>query len=618
MRKNSFSAKKKDKKKLIRGILQGMILFLGLYAILTAMFFPKKYEAFEGEGHQRETGFIAISYFGVDIVGDETLISSKRLDAHIKALKASGYVTITQEDIKAYYQDGKKLPEKALFLMFEDGRRDTAVFAQKILERYNYKASILSYANNLENKDNKFLNAGDIKTLQENSFWEMGTNGYRLSYINAFDRHNNFFGQLNTKEFQMVSTYLDRNYNHYLMDFIRDEYGIPMETYEEMRDRITKDYSLMEKGYSKAIGYVPGMYVLMHSNTGAFGTNNRASAVNEENISRLFDMNFNREGYSRNHLAASIYDLTRIQPQAYWSTNHLLMRIWEDTQQEVAFVSGDEHKKGDWNTILGESEFIEDRIILTALPRDKGLIQLKDSRDYKDIALSLNLEGNKIGSQRLYLRSDENFKNFICIELVDDALHVIEGKDNESTTLFTLDLNTHDGIDHQTMGENRIASEIRYLEAKIKYTEDMSQLKALNSLLEEKKKAQAEGLGVDEAKYIPRTDIREKGSRLMEISLKEDRLSLSIDKKVVFQDMKVSVLGTGYVALEAAYNDMGYSQRNLADSVYDGVFKALTITDLSQQRNEILYTNRLTGMEKAIYNAKQLWQKVLNWFIKNL
>ncbi len=621
MKRYTFSLNKKDKKKLIRGTIQGIILAYAIYAILAAFIFPKQYDILPEAGIQTEKGFIAISYFGVDITGDETLISSKKLEEHLGALAESGYVTITQKDIKDYYLNNKKLPEKSLFLMFEDGRRDTAVFAQKILEKYNYKASILSYANNLDIKDNKFLNSTDLNALQKNSFWEIGTNGYRLSYINAFDRHDNFIGELNTNEYQVVSSYLDRNYNHYLMDFIRDEYGIPMENYEEMKDRISYDYRMIEDTYTKAIGYVPGMYVLMHSNTGSFGTNNRVSAINEENIYSLFDINFNREGYSRNQLTSSIYDLTRIQPQAYWSTNHLLMRIWEDTKQDVAFESGDMNKKVHWNTLLGESEFIEDTIILTSLPGDKGLMFLKDGQGYEDIGIAIELEGNKIGSQIVYMRADEELKEFIAVEIIDNVLYVYENNNKGRKELFSLDLDIHDGIAHQSMNENKIEAEIKYLEARLKYAENKFQEDELNRLLEGKLEEQSKIIAEGEEVYVPRTDILEKGGRLLEISLKDDNLSLRIDSKEVFKNIKASVLDPGYVGLEASFKDYGYSQRNLSDSIYDGVFKEIVIRDISQQdknAEDILYSNRLKGMEKLKYNMKVVWQKMINWFIKHL
>ena len=185
-----------------------------------------------------------------------------------------------------------------------------------------------------------------MKELEREGFWELGTNGYRLSYINTYDRYNRFLGELDSREFVEINQYIDRDYNHYLMDYIRDKDRVPVESTEEMEQRITRDYDLMEKIYSDQIGYVPQLYCIMHSNTGRFGDNEHVSRVNAENLEGMFMMNVNREGYSLNTRDSSIYDLTRLEPQPWWYTNHLLMRIRDDLpekdQSNIRFVCGDE------------------------------------------------------------------------------------------------------------------------------------------------------------------------------------------------------------------------------------------------------------------------------------
>ena len=411
MKSNEFSPKRKDRKKIIRGTLQGLILLVILIVIIKALFSFKEYKPFNIEEistNSNEKGFITLSYFGVDRDGSDTLVSTKDLENQIKSLKDNGYVTITQEDILDYYNKEKKLPEKSLFLLFEDGRRDTAIFAQKILEKHNYKGTILTYADKFEKEDPKFLMPKDLLKLKNSTYWELGTNGYRLEFINVFDREENFLGELTSIEFSELQDTIDRDYNHYLMDYIRDEDSVPLESYDEMKARISNDYKKLSEIYNNDLGGVPELYAIMHSNTGQFGTNNRVSDVNEEWINKLFAMNFNREGFSLNIKESFIYDLTRLQPQAYWSTNHLLMRLYDDTKEEINFVIGDEEKALDFEEVKGQIEFIDDKIILTSLPKDTGLLKLKNSEGYKDINTSVYLNGNVIGSQVIYLRANDD------------------------------------------------------------------------------------------------------------------------------------------------------------------------------------------------------------------
>ncbi len=50
-----------------------------------------------------------------------------------------------------------------------------------------------SYADKLEKYDNKFLSASDLLELKGSTYWDIGTNGYRLEYINVYDRYKHFY-----------------------------------------------------------------------------------------------------------------------------------------------------------------------------------------------------------------------------------------------------------------------------------------------------------------------------------------------------------------------------------------------------------------------------------------
>lgn len=562
MKNKDFSPEKKDRMKIWRSILEGVIVIIVFIFVIKTLFTFSVYTPYNSSTVSKESKdvrneFIAVSYFGVDRTGDETLISTEALEKEIKALKDNGYVTITQQDILDYYKSGKTLPNKSLFLLFEDGRRDTAIFSQKILEQYNYKATMLTYADKFEKNDPKFLMPKDLLNLKDSSFWELGTNGYRLEYINVFDRYSNFLGRLDSIEFSKSAPTIRRDYNHYFMDYIRDENGIPVETREEMSKRIDYDYEALTNVYNNQIGYVPQLYVLMHSNTGKFGTNDKASEVNEKWIKELFTINFNREGYSLNSSSSSIYDLTRIQPQAYWSTNHLLMRIWDDTKRDTQFVIGNEEKAKDFQQIRGQAEFVDDKIILTSLPREKGLIKLVNRQPLKDIKISVLLNGNILGSQSIYLRSNEDTNNSICVQIINNVINVIENSNGRQTNLYSLDL------------------------------------------------------GDKDKEY----DIKEAGSKKVDITLVDDKLNLTIDDKKVVEDLKVSNENEGDIFLESAWGKYEYSQRNIADDVYDGIFKSFKVTSIN---NEILYDSSLKGLEGANYKVKNSFNKLVNWFIKNL
>ena len=614
-----YTAKKNSKKQ------RRVILQLGILAVVAAIFYfalftAGKYKPYEPSAINmaQDKGFIALSYFGVDRVGLQPLISEERLGEHLAALRQQGYVTITQKDIIDFYVNGKPLPARALFLMFEDGRRDTAIFSTAQIEKYNYKATMATYPENFAKRDTKFLKPRELKGLLDTSFWELGTNGYRLSFINVFDRYDNYLGELTPLEYAMISPYLGRRYNHYLMDYIRDEYGVPKESYEMMKGRIDYDYLKLRDDYREGIGSVPQLYVLMHANTGSFGNNDRVSALNEKWIKELFSMNFNREGYALNDRKSSIYDLTRMQPQAYWYPNHLLMRIKYDINEDIVFNHGDETHYALWHEQEGAAEFQPEKIILTSLPEKRGLMQLKNSEEYKNLALSVLLTGNKLGSQKIYLRADQKLNRFISVSVTNNVLYVSENNGSGAKELLALDLDRFDGKERLSVAEDKQKAEVRELEAFAKYADSTEMAKRYFDQSKEKQSEAAATIDQGAKEYNPTISVHERGKRLVNIELNGSNIQVLIDGREAFSGT-VENSGAGSVALESAWGGYGWSQRNLADDVYDGVFENLVIKDIpAEGAGKILYSDQLSGLEAFKYQVKKTWDYVINWFIVHL
>ncbi len=617
-RKPKDPVKRKNIRKVVRSILQGIILLLLLVVLVRALFTFDTYEPYdesqvEMATEDEDTGFIALSYFGVDRNETKTLISTSRLQEHIDALSKSGYVTITQQDILDYYKEGKELPKKSLFLMFEDGRRDTAIFAQKVTEEYNYLSTILTYASKFESKDSKFLMPKDLLTLQKGTFCELGTNGYRLEYINVYDRYDRFLGNLNTLEYAQVQPYLGRRYNHYLMDYIRDEYEIPRESYEQMKTRIDFDYDEVERIYTEELGEVPQLYVLMHSNTGMFGENEKVSAVNQARIFELFAMNFNREGYSLNTRESSIYDLTRMQPQAYWHTNHLLMRIWDDTKQDVAWVDGDLKRKADWEELDGKAEFQDNEIYLTCEPEGTGTLRLKDSKDYQDMIIDTELLGNKLGMQSVYLRADEEGKGGICVKVENNVLVILDGEKE----IYRCDIDELTQADKISIEEDDLDAQIAEKELEVQYAANVEREKEAAQELVELNQTQPETVEEGAEEYVAAIGLNDPGDRQLHIAIKENRLSVAVDGFYAVQDTEITATDAGYVYLQSGWGGEAYSQRNLADDVYDGVFVDFQITqNTGAEKETVLYDNKLHGFGWFGWKVGEIWNSVLNWFIK--
>jgi hypothetical protein len=70
------------------------------------------------------------------------------------------------------------------------------------------------------------------------------------------------------EDYFKISQYVKREYNHYLMDFIRDENDVPMESFQQMQERIAGDYEAMSRctmkkqaaclGFTHSCTQIPG------------------------------------------------------------------------------------------------------------------------------------------------------------------------------------------------------------------------------------------------------------------------------------------------------------------------------------------------------------------------
>lgn len=579
-RNSALDYHRKNHKKVIKTIAQAAILLTLSIVLFRVIFIVEHYKEPDKSAWTNHNGFIALSYFGVDRSGSPKLVAKKQLDQQLKILHDQGYITISQQDVIDFYQKGQALPDKALFLSFEDGRNDSSLFAQPLLEKYNFKATFLSYANKMGNRDRKFLQPKDMLKMMKTGYWELGSNGYRLSYINIVDKAGNYVGV--KTENQLRDKRNVEYYNHYLMDFIRDENMIPLENRQEMESRISKDYQLMEDVYTDRLGFVPNVYMIMHANALHEGMNRLVSDINEDNIQRLFKMHFNREGHMYNDRKQSLYDLTRVQPEPYWYTNHLLMKMKKDSGQDVQFIHGNDKRAEKWTELSGAVEFIDSRIVLTSPAGEEGKIYLNDSDQGQDIKLTTKLTGNVVGKQSIYLRYNQKKDSYIRVTLDNNAIYVDQKKQGHAIErLFT---HTLDPVQWN-------AEDLTFDKATV-YSQ--AQTPGGSSYLEEE------------------YPVNIANTRSLGLIVQGDRLDVSVDKQVLLNQQIIdSSVAIGGVALGSQFNE-----QNKKDDIYDGVFDDLRIESLQAQGPSLVkFSSKPTGLKEVISQIQKAMSTSIDWVI---
>ena len=419
----------------------------------------------------------------------------------------------------------------------------------------------------------------------------------------------------------MIRPYLGRRYNHYLMDYIRDKDYLPIESDRHMKERVSYDYMRLRDIYEVELGYVPQTHVLMHANTGRFGNNPRVSAVNEREIRDSFPMNFNREGFVLNERGSSLYDLTRMQPQPYWPINHLLMRIKYDTNDDIVFVEGEQESRRAWELMEGALEMRDESLILTTLPEGRALARLVEGAEPRDLRLEARMEGNAFGAQQIYLRSSPDLSNAICVQLVNNYLVVEEIIGGAERIIYREKLPVILEETIPSVEEDRRDALVRENEAFARYAPSplaaREYLGRAEALRDEPVPTVADGA----EPYEGTESFHRRSNHKIVILLRDELLSVEIDGHMGPEDLPVRITDRGGIFLGASWQGEAWSQRNLADDVYDGIFhqvRLLSHTGRAGSDERVIYTSEYTGWEKTKKNMEERWDALIDWFLEYL
>ncbi len=571
-----LNVKAKNRAKAIRTVFEAIAIAALAVAVVFLIINVREYKTPDQSTWTNRSGFVAITYFGVSHGGSSKNIAQKTLDKELKALKDLGYETISQQDIVDFYKNGKGLPQKAVFLGFEDGRTDSSIFAQPLLERYNYKATMFTYANRVGGEDNKFLNLKQLLDLTKNGYWELGSNGYRLTYINITDRNNNYIPMVDDSKYDEIET--ATSYTHFLMDFLRDQDGVPTEDRQEMERRIQTDYDNMQTIYLKGLGYAPGAYIIMHSDEMYGSMNPLVQSANELGIKNLFQMNFNRDMSCYNSSGQNMLNLNRLQIGAYWYTNHMLMAMKRDTGEDVEFLTGDAERALDWNVQRGAAEFLGNKIAFTSPPDKDGFMTLKSNQNFSNISLSTVLNGAVVGNECIYLRYAEDGDSYVRVRCSNNQIIVEEKQPGGSLkTLYT-------------------------------YTMDLPQYEALNgpSKLQQAYLYNPDGT-INEDAPQPYLLGLSKTTRL-QVDLQGDAMGLTVDGKTVNGSIKIDSSIQGKRLALGTWR----SRINEKDNIYDAVFEDLKVTTPGE-KEAVLYQNTYNMWQAIVAGIEDGINTIINW-----
>lgn len=571
--------KNKNKIKVFKSIIELIVIVLLGIVIVRAIFFTEHYQTLDADSFTNNDAFIALSYFGVDRSGQSKYIKKEQLELQLNTLKQQGFETISQQDILNFYHEGTPLPRRALFLSFEDGRNDSSIFTQPLLEALNYKATMFTYADKMESKDTKFLKPKDLTNMSNSGFWEIGSNGYQLTYINVFNSKGEALGVI--PENAVPDKADIEYYNHYLMDYFRDGFMMPTETRREMEARINADYEAMQTIYQTQFEMPVQAYAIMHANRLYHTMDPDVEAANDQAIKDQFSLHFNRDTTSLNTRETDIYNLSRLQVAPFWSVNHLLMRIKSDSDLPLAFETGPGDHHEAWETNQGVGYYDEAQIILTSNPEEEVISTLINPIE-TPFEVSTKLSGFVMGEQSLYL-NHQTAPERLKFSLSQNQL-TISSFDTEKQTTSLLYRQLLDDIAWN--GED-----YRFSKASVYNFTDTQQGSRINHVA------------------FPNTL---KNDRRLQLTVTDNRITCFVDGKLIFDYANdLSVNYTLQLAGQATDEEAGFEQYR--DTIYDATFEDFIIKDVDH--DTVIYTQQLSTMKRYWKHINNFFSTAVDYFI---
>lgn len=400
----------KEQLKKIRTLAQ--IIFLVAAGLYVAQLFWDRHAppVFDRESWTQHDGFMAISYGSMTREPQPDFNSRQQFRAHLSALKSAGYHWVTAKDIVDFYYKGKPLPEKALYLMLEGGRKDNVIFGQPIIGDTGAHAGFYTYTGTLSSWSNFFVTFSQAATLAHSPFWDLGSQGVGPLRINEDLTGIEPAG--------------------FLCDFLRNADGQRIENREAMFKRLETYYIQSSKPIARFLDGLPAMYIMTPAN--AFNTHmpDEIEQANHKLMSKYFQAAFTKEGPAFNSALENIYGLSRMQVNPEWTAEQLLQRLKKWSFDRKSFSMDEPDAADDWAGFRTKISSKGNSLILEPQEGYVDPVILNGSNLWENVLFSFTLDKREPYERYVYLRYVSR-ESYIRISIQSNRLLIQERLPNE-------------------------------------------------------------------------------------------------------------------------------------------------------------------------------------------
>lgn len=248
-------------------------------------------------------GFHVLSYEGITESAEPRYVSRETLSDQLHALREAGWQPITDRDALQFLHHKHPLPEKAVLLIFEGGRKDNVIHATPVLRDTGFIAHLALPTSVTQKWGNHFLKANEVGKLARDPFWRMismGHNAIEQIPVDSEGTRGNFLSHRAWSRGALES---------------KEAYG----------QRLHEDFSRAARQLKRRTGGIPPAYLFPYADTGlSAGADPLAASLLHTELTRWHALAFTDEGDSFNHHSANPLRLTRLRVRGDWSGSDLL------------------------------------------------------------------------------------------------------------------------------------------------------------------------------------------------------------------------------------------------------------------------------------------------------
>lgn len=332
-------------------------------------------------------GFSAVSVSALSRDETGSHLSRQAFQALLADLREAGFAPISTNDVVSFYENGAPLPDRAVYIMFEGGRKDSAIYGQEALIQTGMRANMFVYTGLMSAWNRTFLKKGQVGTLYRSRFWDVGSNGGRPYLGGEAGGAEQSGGQ-----------------GFYLADYARDASGRPTETPEQFAARAEEDFRSSFATLERLTGEAPRAYLFMPANSLDNSLPPELSAVNRRLIAQYYRIAFTREGMAYNGRATNPLDLTRIRIGKDTTPEQLIRHLEGWLPNDQPYAAATDPALARWHADTGSVLPAANGLELTGDIHHNAFAWLSGSDGWANASLAARVTPSAHGEAILYFR----------------------------------------------------------------------------------------------------------------------------------------------------------------------------------------------------------------------